>query len=63
MSLSGCLHAYLKNQTSELTEFSVHLCMFTMAVVTFSFGSVAISYVLPVLWITSRFPIMGSVAA
>jgi len=35
------------------------LCMFTTAVARSSSGSIAIRYVLPVLWITSCYHIMG----
>jgi len=58
MSLSVCLHAYLRNSKIELHQISVHV-----AIVAFGRGQYTeIYYVLPVLWMTPCFPIMGAVA-
>jgi len=50
MSLFVCRQAYLRNYTSDFYKF---LCMLPMAMARSSSGGVAISYVLPVLSMTS----------
>jgi len=45
-----CPRSYLRNYTSDLHQF---LCMLPMVVARSSCGGALISYVLPVLWMTS----------
>jgi len=56
MFVSVCLSvrtlAYLENCTAKLHQM---LCMLSLVVVQSSSGGVEIRYVLPVLWMTSRF--------
>jgi len=60
MGLSISLPASISlEHTSKLHQIFMH---FTMAVVQSSSGGVAICYVLPVLWMTSHFLIIGTMA-
>ena len=52
--LSVCPLAYLKNTGPNFTKFSVHV-----GVALISSDNSVIRYVLPVLWITSRLPLIG----
>ena len=55
MSLSVCLRAYLWNRWTDLHESPV-------AVARSSSGGIALRYVLPVLWMTSRSAVVGRMA-
>jgi len=57
ISVSVCLSVCEHIQTSQ--NF---LCMLPIAVVPSSYGSTAVSYVLPVLWMILRFPVLGPMA-
>jgi len=63
MCLFVCLSVdplvYLRNHKAELHQF---LCMLAVAVAQSSPDGVAIRYVLPVLWMTSCFHLVGSIA-
>jgi len=60
--LSACRSASISLEPliSDFIEFTVHVI--SVAVVPMG-GGVAIRYVLPVLWMTSCFPIMGAMMA
>jgi len=49
------------NSKTTQPNFAKFLCMFPTALARSSSFGTAIRYVLPVLWMTSYFPIMGSV--
>ena len=57
---SVCLQAYLWNRCSGL--HAKFFCRFPVAVARSSSGGVAICYVLPVLWMTSRLAVVGRMA-
>jgi len=54
-----CPLAYFENPTGNFTK-SLRMFKLPMAVARSSFGGVAIRYVLPVFWMTSRFHTTGS---
>jgi len=60
--LCACLSVREDISGTKHMIFTKFLCMMFMAVVRSSFGVVAMRYVLSVLWMTSCFSIMGSVA-
>ena len=57
--LSVCPRAYFWNRWTDLHEF---LCRSPVTVARSSSGGVALHYVLPVLWMTSRLAVMGRMA-
>ena len=57
--VSACLRGYLRIHTRDLYSLPKFLCMLPMAVARSSSGVVAIRYVLPVLWMTLCFFVMG----
>ena len=57
--LSVCPRAYLWNRWADLRNF---LCRSPVTVAPSSSGGVAIRYVLPVLWMTSRLAVVGGMA-
>ena len=59
MDLHVCPLAYLKKQMSKLCEFILY--MLPVAVARYSSDDNEIRYVLPVLWMTSCFHIMGQI--
>jgi len=63
ISLSVCQRAYLSNRFlnrwTNLRE--IFLCRSPVAMARSSSGGVAIHYVLPVLWMTSRLVVMGRI--
>ena len=59
LGLSVCPLAYLKNLHVETSQNSLHMLL--VAVARSSFDDNAISYVLPVLWMTSCFHTMGQI--
>ena len=66
MSMSVCLSVCLPASISlkpHAQTSSNFMHMLLVAVAQSSSGGVAISYVLSVLWMTSQFPIMDSMAA
>ena len=54
MSMSVCLSVCSHNSKTTQPNFTI-FCVLPMSVARSSFGSVAIRYVLPVLWMTSCF--------
>ena len=57
--LSVCPRAYFWDRWTDLHEF---LCRSPVTVARSSSGGVALHYVLPVLWMTSRLAVMGRMA-
>jgi len=55
MNMSVYLPIYIKNHNAKLYQIYCEMYMLHMALAQSFFGSIAIHYVLPVLWITSCF--------
>jgi len=62
MSMSVCLSVHEDSSGTTRAIFPKFLCMLPVAVARSSSGIVAIRYVLPVLWMTCFFSIMGHIA-
>jgi len=58
--LSVCLNAHISETTHP--NFTKFVCMLPVAVARSSSGSDVIYYVFPVLWMISRFSVMGPMA-